>query len=114
MPGLKCIVTGVVATAPEKKKGARAVKHGRAGMITLLAAAALSLYALAGLAAAAAEIDRYSETRDALGGEVEALENSNAQLEAKLRQGRAEKDEVIEELARKKLGLVYPDETGKT
>lgn len=35
-------------------------------MITLLAAAALSLYALAGLAAAGAEIERYSRTRDAL------------------------------------------------
>lgn len=86
------------------------MKHGRAGMITLLAAAALSLYALAGLAAAGAEIDRYSQTRDALSRQAEELRRDNAGLEELLRRGRADRASVIEELARERLGLVYPDE----
>ena len=79
-------------------------------MITLLAAAALSLYALAGLAAAGAEIDRYSQTRDALSRQAEELRRDNAGLEELLRRGRADRASVIEELARERLGLVYPDE----
>lgn len=80
-------------------------------MITLLAAAALSLYALAGLAAAGAEIERYSRTRDALSARAAELADSNAALEQLLRTGRADRDSVIEALARERLGLVYPDET---
>ncbi len=90
------------------------MRHGRAVTITLLAAAALGLYALAGLAAASAEIDRYSETRDALSGMVAAMEEANAELEAQLRQGRADKDTFIEALARERLGLEYPSGTGQT
>ena len=107
--GLKWLTTGA-GTAQEKMKGARAVKHGRAGMITLLAAAALSLYALAGLAAAGAEIERYSRTRDALSERASELRRENAGLEELLREGRADRASVIEGLARERLGLVYPDE----
>ncbi len=105
-------MTGAKLFPPEKLKGARAVKHGRAGMITLLAAAALTAYALAGLASAGAEIDRYSETRDALAAKAQELEEANSELEGMLRQGRADKDGTIEALARERLGLTYPDETG--
>ena len=86
------------------------MKHGRAGMITLLDAAALSLYALAGLAAAGAEIERYSRTRDALSERASELRRENAGLEELLREGRADRASVIEGLARERLGLVYPDE----
>ena len=79
-------------------------------MITLLAAAALSLYALAGIVAARAEIERYSRTRDALSERASELRRENAGLEELLRQGRADRDSMIEELARERLGLVYPDE----
>lgn len=94
-------------------KGARAVKHGRAGTITLLAAAVLTVYALVGLASAGAEIERYSTARDALGERAVELEAANSELEAALRQDRADKDEIIEALARERLGLTYPDGTGK-
>ena len=110
--GLKCILTGVRPFAPEQLKGAQAVKHGRAGMITLLAAAALTAYALAGLASVGAEIDRYGETRSALAERVRELEEANCELEARLNRGRADKNELIEALARERLGLRYPDETG--
>ena len=100
--------------APENTKGAQAVKRGRAGMITLLAAAALSLYALAGIVAARAEIERYSQTREALSARAQELEEANAGLEELLRQGRADRDSVIEELARERLGLVYPDAVSYT
>ena len=50
-------------------------------MITLLAAAALSLYALAGIVAARAEIERYSQTREALSARAQELEEANAGLE---------------------------------
>lgn len=86
------------------------MKHGRAGMMTLLAAAALSLYALAGLAAAGAEIERYSRTREALCARAAELTESNAALEQLLREAEADRESVIEELARERLRLVYPDE----
>ena len=63
-------------------------------MITLLAAAALSLYALAGIVAARAEIERYSQTREALSARAQELEEANAGLEELLRQGRADRDSV--------------------
>ena len=86
------------------------MKLTRAGTITLLAAAALSLYALAGMAAAWAEIERYSQTREAFSVKVQALEEENAALEAQLDAGRADKRAIIEKLAREKLGYVYPGE----
>ena len=82
------------------------MKHGRAGMITLLAAAALTAYALAGLASVGAEIDRYGETRSALAERVRELEEANCELEARLNRGRADKNELIEALARERLDYV--------
>ena len=66
--------------------------------------------ALAGLAAAGAEIERYSRTRDALSERASELRRENAGLEELLREGRADRASVIEGLARERLGLVYPDE----
>ena len=54
-------------------------------MLVLLAAAALSLYALAETAAAGAEIERYSRTREALNAVEQALEEGNAALREQLR-----------------------------
>ena len=88
-------------------KGARAVKHGRAGTITLLAAAVLTVYALVGLASAGAEIERCSRTRQSLEEAAGALEAENAALEELLNAGR---DEIIEKLARERLGFAYPGE----
>lgn len=109
-PGLKWYSTGARENAPEKMKGVKAVKQARAGIITLLAAAALSLYALAGLAAASAQIERYSQTREELTARASELEEANAGMEELLRKGRTDRDSVIEALARERLGLVYPGE----
>ena len=59
-------------SAAQNTKGVLAVRLGRAGIITLLAAAALSLYALAGIAGAGAEIERNSRTREAFDAAVAA------------------------------------------
>ena len=59
------------------------------------------LIALAGCAAAEEVPNPRVEMADA------------SELEAALRQGRADKDEIIEALARERLGLTYPDGTGK-
>ena len=50
-------------------------------MLTLLAAAALAAYALAGLSAAGAETERRARVRDALEEAVENLEELNLRLE---------------------------------
>ena len=62
------------------------------------------------LAAAGAEIERYSRTRDALSERASELRRENAGLEELLREGWADRASVIEGLARERLGLVYPDE----
>lgn len=87
------------------------MKRGRAGIITLLTAAALAAYALAGLAAAGAEKERSSLMNDALRNELAQLEEANAELTEALRRGRSQKDAAIEDLARDRLGLTYPDGT---
>ena len=92
---------------PRKPKGERAVKNARAALAALLAAAALSLYALAGILRAGAEIERCSRTRQSLEEAAGALETENAALEELLNAGR---DELIEKLARERLGFAYPGE----
>ncbi len=88
------------------------MKNARTGITALLAAAALTAYALAGLAAAGAETEKYGTARDALARRVHELTDTNSELAEKLRRGRADKDALIEALARERLGLEYPGETG--
>lgn len=92
-------------------KGVPAVKLGKARAMTFLAAAALSLYALAGIAAAGAEIERYSQTVEAFSEKARELKEENAELELLLREGRSDRDEIIEKLAGERLNLVLPGQS---
>lgn len=56
------------------------MRKARAGIVTLLVVAAISLYALASLAATRAEIAACKEYRDELLAEAGALESENARL----------------------------------
>jgi cell division protein FtsB len=83
-----------------------ALKNARAGLVTLLIVAALSLYALANLAATKAEAAEYEAYRDELLAEAGALESENARLAAQAASDTEE--ETTERLARERLGLVSP------
>lgn len=87
------------------------MKLGKARAITFLAAAALSLYALVGIAAAGAEIERYSQTREAFSEMAQELKNENAVLESLLREGRSDRDKTMEKLAGERLNLVMPGQS---
>ena len=79
------------------------MKNARAGIVTLLIVAALSLYALASLASTKAEAAEYEAYRDELLAEAGALESENARLTA---QGdSAAEQEATERLAQERLGL---------
>ena len=79
------------------------MRKARAGIVILLIVAAISLYALASLAATKAEIAACEEYRDELLAEVGALESENARLTA---QGDpAAEQETTERLAQERLGL---------
>ena len=79
------------------------MKNARAGIVTLLIVAALSLYALASLASTKAEVAKYAAYRDELLAEAGALESENARLTA---QGdSAAEQEATERLAQERLGL---------
>lgn len=82
------------------------MKNARAGIVTLLIVAALSLYALANLASTKAESAEYEAYRDELLAEVGALESENARLTAQADSGTEE--ETTERLVRDRLGLVSP------
>ena len=56
------------------------MRNARAGIVTLLIVAALSLYALASLASTKAEAAKYAAYRDELLAEAGALESENARL----------------------------------
>ena len=56
------------------------MRNARAGIVTLLIVAALSLYALASLASTKAEAAKYAAYRDELLAEVGALESETARL----------------------------------
>ena len=58
------------------------MRTARAGIVTLLIVAALSLYALASLASTKAEAAKYAAYRDELLAEAGALESENARLTA--------------------------------
>ena len=68
--------------------------------------AALSLYALANLAATKAEAAEYEAYRDELLAEAGALESENARLAGQAASDTEE--ETTERLARERLGLVSP------
>ena len=79
------------------------MRNARAGIVTLLIVAALSLYALASLASTKAEAAEYEAYRDELLAEAGALESENARLTA---QASSEtEEETIERMARERLGL---------
>ena len=79
------------------------MRNARAGIVTLLIVAALSLYALASLASTKAEAAKYAAYRDELLAEAGALESENARLTA---QGDpAAEQETTERLAQERLGL---------
>ena len=82
------------------------MKNARAGIVTLLIVAALSLYALASLASTKAEAAKYAAYRDELLAEAGALESENARLAAQAASDTEE--ETTERLARERLGLVSP------
>lgn len=82
------------------------MRNARAGIVTLLIVAALSLYALASLASTKAETAEYETYRDELLAEAGALESENARLAAQAASGTEE--ETIERMARERLGLVSP------
>lgn len=82
------------------------MRNARAGIVTLLIVAALSLYALANLAATKAEAAEYEAYRDELLAEAGALESENARLAAQAASDTEE--ETTERLARERLGLVSP------
>ena len=84
------------------------MRRGRAGLITLLVIVALVLYALGSLASTRSQIERYALRADELLAEVNELERENAALEYETR--RSSDDEMIEYIARNRLGLVYPGE----
>ena len=56
------------------------MRNARAGIVTLLIVAALSLYALASLASTKAEAAKYAAYRDELLAEAGALESETARL----------------------------------
>ena len=84
------------------------MKLSRSGIIALLIAAALSLYALAGIAATESAAAEYGQRLEKLSHRAGELERDNAGLERSL----ALSDErgALERAARE-LGLVYPGET---
>lgn len=84
------------------------MKNARAGIVTLLIVAALSLYALANLTTTKAEIAACRAYRDELLAEAGALESENARLAAEAASGSEE--EITERMARERLGLGYPGE----
>lgn len=79
------------------------MRNARAGIVTLLIVAALSLYALASLASTKAEAAKYAAYRDELLAEAGALESENARLTAK--GDPAAEQETTERLAQERLGL---------
>ena len=77
------------------------MRNARAGIVTLLIVAALSLYALASLASTKAEAAKYAAYRDEL--LAGALESENARLTAQ--RDPAAEQETTERLAQERLGL---------
>lgn len=83
------------------------MKLSRSGIIALLIASALSLYALAGIAATEAAAGEYRQRLETLGERAAELEQENARLAREL--ALASDSESIERAARS-LGLVYSGE----
>ena len=108
--GLKCILTGVRPFAPEQLKGAQAVKHGRAGMITLLAAADPHRVRSGGSGQRRSgdrQIRRTRQERPRRKGFRE-LEEANCELEARLNRGRADKNERNRSARQGEAGTTLP------
>lgn len=80
----------------------------RADMLTLLVILALLIYAGVRLVLMQQRLDDAEKTAGELQAEVEELEKSNAALEYAVEN--ADDPEVLEGVARDKLGLVKPDD----
>ena len=79
---------------------------GRARAVTITLAAAVSLYALASLAATKAETGACERELAALERSVAELEDENARLRSQTESGL----DGAERLARQRLGLAYPED----
>lgn len=105
--GLQYGKTAAGAQRPAGTVEAAGMRLSRSGIIVLLIVAAISLYALAGIAATEAEAAEYESLLAALGERAAELSEENSRLELEL--SRASEDETIERAAHS-YGLVYPDE----
>ena len=81
---------------------------GRASAVTITLAAAVSLYALASLAATKAETGACERELAALERSVAELEDENARLRSQTESGLDV--DTAERLARQRLGLAYPED----
>ena len=86
------------------------MKIRRFGIVIVLGAVLLAIlgYAVISLSAVNARIEAAMQTRDALAAEAQALAVSNTSLEYKI--AHSEDLDMIEKVAREKLGLVLPGE----
>lgn len=84
------------------------MKRRRAYLLTVLVIAALILYAGVRLVLMQQKLADAEKTADELQAEVEQLEKSNAALEYAVEN--ADDPDVLESVARDKLGLVKPDD----
>lgn len=84
------------------------MKLKKAGIITKIVVTVLILYAAISLIIIHAQLEDAKEQKEILSNKVEALETSNAEMEYSLEN--KDDDEVIADIARDKLGMVYPDE----
>lgn len=105
--GLQYGKTAAGAQRPAGTVEAAQMRLSRSGIIVLLIVAAISLYALAGIAATEAEAAEYESLLAELGERAAELRGENGALSSAL--SRASEDETIERAARS-CGLVYPDE----
>ena len=105
--GLQYGKTAAGAQGPAGTSVEAGMKLSRSGIIALLIASALSLYALAGIAATEAAAGEYRQRLETLGERAAELEPENARLAREL--ALASDSESIERAARS-LGLVYPGE----
>lgn len=86
------------------------MKIRRFGIVVVLGAVLLSIlgYAVISLSVINARLETAKQTRSALAAEAQALAVSNASLEYKI--AHCEDLDMIEKVAREKLGLVLPGE----
>lgn len=90
------------------REGAASVKLKKASLFTKVVILALAIYAVTSLVTIRGRITAAEENRLQLQQKVTEMSQSNAGLEYQIEHGAD--DETIEDIARNKLGLVYPGE----